>query len=136
MSVKASALDLFRNMIDAIKQRIDLKAVILFGSRARGTFNMYSDYDLVIIGDFKDDYVDRREWVRALAPLVSIDLFCYTPAEFERMFNEYRLTAIDAVGEGVVLLGEEFLAPFTRQYAEFIKHGMKKTNCVLIPPSY
>ncbi len=132
MSIKASALALFDDMIREVKKRTDLKAVILFGSRARGTPNKYSDYDLVFIGDFKEKYADRRDWVRKLAPLVSMDLFCYTPSEFEQMFNSYRLTAI---GEGIVLLGEDFVAPFKQKYAEYVDRGMRKTSCALIPPT-
>lgn len=135
VSVKPAALALFTSMIEDVKKRIDLSAVILFGSYAKGTSNKFSDYDLVFIGDFKEDYFERRDWVRALAPFVSVDLFCYTPAEFEQMFTTYRLTAIDAIGEGVVLYGEEFVAPFVKRHLEFVKRGMRKTNCVLIPPS-
>jgi predicted nucleotidyltransferase len=135
MSIRTSALALFSDMIQAVQKRTDLKAVILFGSRARGTPNKYSDYDLVLIGDFKEKFAERRDWVRKLAPLVSMDLFCYTPREFEQMFHSYRLTAIDAIGEGIVLHGEDFVAPFKQKYAEYVDRGMRKTSCALIPPS-
>ena len=135
MSIRASVLALFDDMIREVKKRTVLEAVILFGSRARGTPNKYSDYDLVFIGDFKEKYADRRDWVRKLAPLVSMDLFCYTVREFEQMFNSYRLTAIDAIGEGIVLHGEDFVAPFKQKYAEHVDRGMRKTSCALIPPT-
>jgi predicted nucleotidyltransferase len=134
MRIKTEALELFGDMIAAIQARIDLKAVILFGSRARGTAQAYSDYDLVIIGDFKDKYLARLEWVIQLAPFMPVDLFCYTPQEFEVMFQAFRLTPIDAVGEGVVLLGDDWVRPYKERHAILVEHGMRKTDCVLIPP--
>ena len=121
-------------MIRRIQDRVPLKAVILFGSQARGTAHKYSDYDLLIVADFKEEYWDRATWVVHLAPDFSVDLFCYTPAEFNEMFNKFRLTPIDAVGEGVVLFGEEFILPYKVRYREFHARGMRKTSCVLIPP--
>nr|MDO8084428.1 nucleotidyltransferase domain-containing protein [Candidatus Sigynarchaeum springense] len=106
MKVKEGARELFGSMISAIQARINLKAVILFGSRVKGTAHAYSDYDLVMIGDFKEEHFSRLEWVIQLAPFVSVDIFCYTPEEFKSMFDEYRLTPIDAMGEGVVLFGD------------------------------
>jgi hypothetical protein len=70
-----------------------------------------------------------------LAPFVSIDLFCYTPDEFETMFATYRLTPIDAKGKGLVLLGDEFVAPYKERYAEFVARGMRKSTSVLFPPA-
>jgi len=134
MSIRASTLALFDDMIREVQKRTDLKAVILFGSRARGTPNKYSDYDLVFIGDFKEQFADRRDWVRKLAPFVSMDLFCYTPSEFEQMFNSYRLTAIDAIGEGIVLHGEDFVAPFKQKYAEYVDRGLVLTTNDDSPP--
>jgi len=89
--------DVFGGMISALQARVPLHAVILFGSHARGQAGPYSDYDIVIIADFEEKYLDRGRWVVQLAPPVPIDIFCYTPAEFEKMFNTYRLTAIDAI---------------------------------------
>ncbi|MBN2153822.1 MAG: hypothetical protein JW839_20355 [Candidatus Lokiarchaeota archaeon] len=49
--------------------------------------------------------------------------------------DEYRLTPIDAVGEGVVLFGDEWVRPYKQRHAELVEHGMRKTDCALIPPS-
>ncbi len=121
-------------MIRGIQKSVRLYAVILFGSRARGSANKYSDYDILIVADFKDEYWDRSLWVVAFTPDVSVDLFCYTPAEFDQMFRKYRLTPIDAVGEGLILFGDDFIAPYKLKYRDFLANGMQKTNCVLSPP--
>jgi predicted nucleotidyltransferase len=126
-------INLFSEMIKKIKEKLNIHSVILFGSRGRGTSNKYSDYDILIIADFKEDYFERLYWVSNYTPQVPIDLFCYTPNEFETMFAEYRLTAMDAMEDGIILFGEDYLKSYKQRYNEFKKHGMKREKCVLIP---
>ncbi len=45
--------------IRRITSKINTRAVILFGSRARGDHLPWSDYDLLIIADFKNNYLER-----------------------------------------------------------------------------
>lgn len=127
--------ELFHDMIEQIQKKVPLKAVILFGSHAKGDAHQFSDYDLVIIADFQESYLNRALWVVHLAPEVSVDVFCYTPAEFETLFNSYNLTAIDAISEGIPLYGEKFIAPYKEKYQEFVRRGLRKKKWVLIPPS-
>ncbi|NVM54461.1 MAG: nucleotidyltransferase domain-containing protein [Candidatus Helarchaeota archaeon] len=128
--------ELFSDMIQKIRHKINLKAVILFGSRAKGDAKFYSDFDLVIIGDFQMPFLERIKWVLWQTPSVPVDVFCYTPKEFDKMFHSYHLTAIDAIGEGVVLFGKDFVKAYKKHYENFVKHGMRKTDCTLVPPSF
>ena len=126
--------DMFGPMIEKLKARIGLHAVILFGSRARGDAHKFSDYDLLIIGDFKESFRKRWDWVIRLTPDVSTDLFCLTPREFSDLFDDFNITAIDATGEGIVLYGADFIDPFKKRYEERVRKGMKKTSCMLVHP--
>ena len=135
METPKNKLELFSEMIHKIQEKITLYAFILFGSRARGDAKFYSDFDIVIIGDFKMAYIERTKWVLWISPPVPIDVFCYTPEEFDKLFHSFQLTAIDAIGEGIVLYGEKFIDPYKSQYEKFLQHGMRKTSCTLIPPS-
>ncbi len=135
MTQETPVQELFYEMIEKIKQRVTVKAVILFGSRARGDAHPHSDYDLVIIADFQEGYLQRLKWVIHLAPFISLNIFCYTPDEFENMFNSYHLTAIDSIGEGIVLFGEDFIQPYQIRYKELVRRGLKKLKCILIPPA-
>ncbi|HUY00555.1 MAG TPA: nucleotidyltransferase domain-containing protein [Candidatus Deferrimicrobium sp.] len=135
METPKNIFELFKDLIQKIQQKIKLHAVILFGSRAKGDAKFYSDFDLVIIGDFKIPFFERIKWVLWETPSVPVDVFCYTPEEFDKMFNSYHLTAIDAIGEGLVLFGQDFVQPYKIKYQEFVQHGMRKTECTLIPPS-
>lgn len=63
--------------------------IYLFGSRARGTARPDSDYDLVAVAESFGSQpilrraLDRRDlWREAGGWRISLDLHCYTPAEF------------------------------------------------------
>lgn len=64
-----------------------------FGSRARGTAQVDSDYDLVAVGPFAEAKrflraPDRyRLWQQAGGRGIGLDLRCYTPDEFRRELN-------------------------------------------------
>lgn len=122
-------------MIEKVEERIDLIAFIVFGSRAKGNALPYSDYDIVIIGDFEEKYLNRSKWIVHLAPEVPIDLFCYTPTEFENLFDQYNITAIDAINDGIFLRGEGYLQKYIEKLRFFKKNGLRKEGNLLIPPN-
>ena len=129
-------LSLFSPMITAISAITRIHAVVVFGSRARGTSSERSDYDMCIIGDFTMPFHKRASMVLMHAPNVPMDVFCYTPAEFEAMFSSYHVTAIDVVGEGIILHGASFMKNYVARHATFVKHGMRKTTCTIVPPAF
>ena len=51
--------DELKEYVERVSRKVRLHAVILFGSRARGDYGPWSDYDLLLIGDFKEPYLDR-----------------------------------------------------------------------------
>jgi len=77
---------------------------LLFGSFARGTETKHSDVDLIFVEETSDRYLDRID--RYLKPLTerldpAVEIFVYTPSEFESM-KEGPFVA-RALREGVVL---------------------------------
>lgn len=60
-----------------------VEKIILFGSRARGEADEYSDTDLIIIKDTPESFIKRLSHLPFLS--VQTDVFVYTPAEFEAM---------------------------------------------------
>ena len=77
--------------------------IILFGSRARGEADQYSDYDLVVIKRTDRPFLER---LKDMVPyLVAFDraaaILVYTPEEFEQMRETGLGWAIHK--EGVVL---------------------------------
>ncbi len=63
-----------------------VEKIIMFGSRARGEADEYSDTDLIIIKDTDKRFLERlRE-----APFLPVpaDIFVYTPEEFKQMTED------------------------------------------------
>jgi predicted nucleotidyltransferase len=134
MEIKQELFGLFGEMITQIKQKVKVYAIICFGSRARGNARPNSDYDFVIIADFKEPYLDRSDWILDFTPFISMDLFCYTPSEFEELFSSYHLTAIDDIGEGIILDGDIWVRPYQERFQRLVKKGLRKTESMLIVP--
>jgi len=63
--------------------------VILFGSLANGKVHEWSDIDLLIIKKTAKRPIDRcLELCRLIRPKIGIDLFIYTPDEYEILLRE------------------------------------------------
>lgn len=72
-----------------VKQLCSMPAVqkvILFGSYAAGSRDLFTDLDLLVVMHSEKDFVHRTaELYQKLAAGVDLDLLVYTPAEFERL---------------------------------------------------
>ncbi|MEO6050487.1 MAG: nucleotidyltransferase domain-containing protein [Pyrinomonadaceae bacterium] len=83
--------------------------VIMFGSQSRGTANINSDIDLLIIGDRPSDAPwSRRPTVgeirRSLPPIkIPIDILFFTPEELERWKGTTNHVIREALNAGAIL---------------------------------
>lgn len=75
------------------------RVAYLFGSHARGTADAHGDIDVIIVAPTDLVPVERfRDYLPAiLAAGVGVDLFVYTPEEFEQMKAEERLFLMHAL---------------------------------------
>jgi hypothetical protein len=71
---------------DSLKKILPVRDVYLYGSFATGEIHEGSDIDLVIIGDFKERFVDRIGKILELSDL-PIEPLVYTVEEFEELRN-------------------------------------------------
>lgn len=78
--------------------------IILFGSMARGDADEYSDIDLIIIKKTETRFIQRQVDATILVPGdISVDIFVYTPKEFQSMIED-NLPFIERVlAEGIVI---------------------------------
>ena len=74
-------------------------AAWVFGSHARGEADATSDIDVIVVAPTQRAPVERfRDYLPAiLDAAVGVDLFVYTPEEFERMKSEERPFLITAL---------------------------------------
>lgn len=93
-----------RNYIEQLTEIIHPKAIILFGSMARGEAHVQSDYDLMVIAsDLPRDFWERQDLLWFGKPL-SVDIIGLTPDEVITHIN--RGLILDALLEGIVVYGD------------------------------
>lgn len=92
-----------RDYVERLAERINPKAIILFGSMARGEAHIQSDYDLMVIAsDLPRDFWERQDLLWQEKPL-SVDIIGLTPDEVIAHIN--RGLILDALLEGIVVYG-------------------------------
>ncbi|MHA1336454.1 MAG: hypothetical protein ACTSPW_12010 [Promethearchaeota archaeon] len=111
-----------KEFIKIIKNKYQLKCVILFGSRARG--------------DYLDEkFINRGlEFYENLKIEKAIDVFCYTPEEFKEMFLRGIVSILDAIDEGICLYGKEFFQEYRQKLKILKEFGLRKDPPVWILP--
>jgi predicted nucleotidyltransferase len=93
-----------KRFINLIIEKFNLKKIIIFGSFARGDYHKGSDLDLVIVGEFKDRFIDRIGKVIALNNSdLEIEAIVYTEKEFQKMIQERRPFIEQVLEEGIVV---------------------------------
>lgn len=109
-------------------KRFKPACIILYGSRAKGTFTGVSDFDIIVISsNFEQDFLSRiKDLIDANASSLPIEPLGYTEAEFETMLMSFRLTALDAVREGVPLYGEDYFNGLKDKLNDLEKIGLYK----------
>jgi len=90
--------------LKVLTHRLRVDKVILFGSFAHGDVNEASDIDLLVIADFKEDFLDRigllLELNRFLFPLEPLG---YTPQEFDKMVAQANPFILEVLEKGKVI---------------------------------
>ena len=93
-----------KRFVNLIIKKFNLKKIIIFGSFARGDYHKGSDLDLVIVGEFKERFIDRIGKIIELndSDLV-IEAMVYTEEEFQKMIQERRPFIEQVLEEGIVV---------------------------------
>lgn len=82
-----SITDPYLDKLVRLLQQYEPERIILFGSRARGDADEYSDYDIVLIKRTSSPFLER---LQAVVPYLAgyerpVEILVYTPEEFEQM---------------------------------------------------
>ncbi|MDP8971495.1 MAG: nucleotidyltransferase domain-containing protein [Actinomycetota bacterium] len=101
---RAELLEGARRFAETLDPSLDVEAVVVFGSVARGDFNLWSDIDvLVVAGAVPDRFLDR---VDALGrPAARVEPIVWTPSEWRKQLRRRNPIAIEATTHGVWLVG-------------------------------
>lgn len=104
-AIERQVLDRFK---DLLKQRLPQHQIIMFGSRARGDAEPYSDLDVMVIIDGLVDEV-AREWVSdcvweaGYAQGLIIDPVVVSRTQWEQGPERHSLLALAVASEGIPL---------------------------------
>ncbi len=91
-------------IIEILKRNYEPEKILLFGSLADGDIHEWSDIDLLIVKKTTKRPIDRiLEAVRLINPTIGIDLFIYTPDEFDTLVREKTTFLTDVSRTGKVL---------------------------------
>ena len=128
-----------RTLMEAVKlltRELNVKAVILFGSRARGDWMPWSDYDLLIIADFKERYLDRISKVLDILKNIHLPIepHPYTISEALEMLRRGNPIIVDALEEGRILYSTAEFEMLTKEYEKLKKRGLRRTNTTIVIP--
>jgi predicted nucleotidyltransferase len=91
-------------IVEALRKDYEPERVILFGSLVESDMHEWSDIDLLIVKKTAKRPIDRiLEVSRLIKPRIGIDLFVYTPEEFEALVQEKFSFLTGIVEKGKVL---------------------------------
>jgi len=127
-----------KELIEYVKRvgkRVKLHAAILFGSRARGDHKPWSDYDILLIGEFKEPYLERLKILFDLTEGIRIPIepHPYTIDEVLMMLERGNPMIVDAIEEGKQILMDEEYEKILGKYREMKKAGkLKRTKTTII----
>mgnify|MGYP000041112375 CR=1 FL=1 len=115
-----------KNFVDALlrEEYGNVLSIVLFGSMAKGTYNRFSDFDLIVVVreeelPFKDrplKYLKYSDgWVEA---------FVYTREEVEYMFKELNPFILEALKDGIMIYDDGFWSKLRSKFEELMEKGI------------
>jgi len=137
LSKKFSEYEELSKAVERIRGRFRVYSVILFGSRAREDYKPWSDYDILIVGDFKERYLDRIKMILEVLDDVKLPIepHPYTLAEAREMLRKGNPTIVDALSEGIVLYEVEEFKELRTIYEDLVRRGLRRSETSIIMPS-
>lgn len=96
-----------QNIVQQIVAGYQPEQIFLFGSYSNGTANSNSDLDLLIIKNTKENFNSRPKTVRVLFKKYpcAMDIFVFTPDEFNERKKIYGTLAYTVNDEGKIIYG-------------------------------
>ena len=123
------SLERLKAFVERIARHLEGKVtIILFGSYARGNYNLASDFDIIVISDrLKGNPLERtRELYMLNEEFLPVDIIAYTRKEFLKALENLSPSALDAMEYGKVLYDNGFYKVAKKKFEELKKKGLKK----------
>ncbi|HZD23622.1 MAG TPA: nucleotidyltransferase domain-containing protein [Acidimicrobiia bacterium] len=94
-----------KRFADALDSSLDVRAVVVFGSVARGDFNSSSDVDVLVIADHLPGRILNRNDALGVPP-PRVSFVAWTIEEWSREKQRRNPIVLDVEAHGVILSGE------------------------------
>ncbi len=102
----ASLREALKSLVRTLSSLPEVKKISVFGSYARGSRDLLTDLDVLVVMDTEEDFVTRLRRIYGLLELpVDCDILCYTPAELEALKSRGFFKKIQ--DEEIVLYAQE-----------------------------
>jgi len=89
---------------EELVRKLNPEKIILFGSFARGDISEGSDVDLIVISDWREDFLKRIKILLDLNKFkIPLEPIGYTKDEFENLVKEENPFILRALKEGKIL---------------------------------
>jgi len=99
---------ILREYSKAVSSKLGKFTGVLYGSIARGDYNVWSDIDFLVVSDkLPENPLRRLELLYSLSD-VPIEVKGYTRNEFLKMIEQRNPIALDALVEGKVIVDDGF----------------------------
>jgi len=131
--------EVLKHVVEKLKRRYKLHAVILFGSVARGDWGPWSDVDLLIVADFSEPYLSRlRELMELLNEFKTpIEPHPYRIDEVKEMLSKLNPLIVDALDEGKQIYVSEEFHEVLNQFKKLREKCLRKSKTsIYLNPSY
>jgi len=113
-----------KKLILEAADKLKPKMVILYGSFVKGDWHKGSDLDILMVSDNVPlNYKDRWDLLYTVIMGFPIEPHIYTSKEFEEMLVHGRMTALDALTEGITLYADN---KFMKKMDKLLKETMRK----------
>ena len=100
--------DILTDYSKTVSSKLGKFTGILYGSMARGDYNVWSDIDFLVISDkLPENPLKRLEFLYSLTD-TPIEVKGYTKDEFLRMIEKRNPLALDALVEGEIIIDDGF----------------------------
>lgn len=92
-----------RRFAEGLDPDLGVRSAVVFGSVARGDFNVWSDIDLLVIADRLPERPQDRGAALGAAPRVSA--VAWTPAELRQQIDRSNPIAVESLACGIRVFG-------------------------------
>jgi predicted nucleotidyltransferase len=105
-------------------------SIILFGSMAKGSYTIYSDYDVLVVSRHEEPPLKVRLYEYSKYSDGWVEPFVYTTEEVKRMLRSFNMLILDALKDGIVIHDKGFWSTLKGEFDEMLRSGilMPKEN--------